>query len=77
MVILSAYYAASLRNDESQIIEYYTDVCNKSSVSKTGSCLVCIARTQSDPNPALQLPGQLRRPRHVLIYNRGDNAQKQ
>lgn len=33
MVILPAYYAASFRQDPSQIVQYYIDICAGSPVS--------------------------------------------
>jgi hypothetical protein len=35
MVILPAYYAASLDADQEQVIQYYVDICEASPVCKT------------------------------------------
>jgi 4-hydroxy-2-oxoglutarate aldolase len=35
MVILPAYYAASLANDEQQIVQYYVDICKASPVRRS------------------------------------------
>lgn len=35
MVILPAYYAASLNSDNEQVIQYYVDICEASPVSSS------------------------------------------
>lgn len=66
MVILPAYYAASLNADESQITQYYVDICEGSPVDthltdNSNGGLMC-----SDSLVTVQFPSQCRRPGYVL-----------
>lgn len=68
MVILPAYYAASLNTDMDQVIQYYVDICEASPVSM--SCryrTICIIADEvTDSSIAIQLPFQRWRPGYVF-----------
>ena len=78
MVILPAYYAASLNADQNQVIQYYVDICEASPV-RSDNLLLVIAfidthhphvAQSSDTSATLQLPSKLSRSRHVVRCDR-------
>jgi hypothetical protein len=58
MVILPAYYAASLNADQEQVIQYYVDICDASPVRR--GLISALSRgflqIQSQPKSTLWLP---------------------
>ena len=57
MVILPAYYAASLNADQEQVIQYYVDICDASPVRRGFSALSCGSlQAQNQPKSTLWLP---------------------
>jgi hypothetical protein len=75
LVILPAYYAASLNTDHEQIVQYYVDICNASPVCHE----ICISHralklTIVDSPVSIQFPCKLGRSGHVISHNRSSHS---
>ena len=68
MVILPAYYAATLNTDSEQVVQYYIDICKMSPVCSHGSqhYIFNLAHEGIDSLATLQFPCQCGRSRHVF-----------
>jgi hypothetical protein len=71
MVILPAYYAASLNADPEQVIQYYVDICDASPVGAVKPRMSRCELNPLDPPASIQLSSQRRRPGHVVCDHRG------
>jgi hypothetical protein len=78
LVILPAYYAASLSMDQEQIIQYYVDICHESPVRLSLPPTYSSGNTfahSSDPPLLIQFPCECCRPGHVVSSHRGCDTQ--
>lgn len=70
MVILPAYYAASLNTDQGQVLQYLIDICQGLPMSyqakETCELSHSIIDLVSDTNFAVQFPSECRRPGYLV-----------